>query len=58
MKKKPTMDDLKKAIINVLRDYDSETKSMGNITLKSLQNLQAEYNIYFVEPEEKQVDIL
>lgn len=53
-------DGLKEAIINVLTAA-SEWPIYGfaeNDMLRLLKILQTEYNIHFVEPEDKQVDIV
>lgn len=61
--------DLKQAILAVLKDaspdFVSESvQDIGHYTgeslvkTKLLQVLQAEYNIHFVEPTDKQIDLL
>ncbi len=63
-------DDLKAAILAVLEDASPDfvsgtewrdpyyDKEISLVKTKLLQVLQAEYNIYFVEPTDKQIDIL
>lgn len=60
----PTMNDLRKAILDVLQDatpacseYDAADDDDNMVvSLERLRILQAEYNIYFVEPDEPQVN--
>lgn len=58
---KPTMNDLKQAILDVLTDaslsLDGEIQYM-EIKKDLLKILQAEYNIYFVEPEDEQLEVI
>lgn len=51
--------DLRDAIRDVLEDAD-DTGCIGMYTVDAylLQTLQAEYNIHFVEPNDKQLDVL
>lgn len=56
---KKTFDDLKEAIIEVLLNADQiQVENMCLVPIEVLQTLQSEYNIYFVEPDQPQVDIL
>jgi hypothetical protein len=58
---KKTMDDLKQAILDVLRSTNDDVDKKvpyARISYSKLLNLQAEYNIHFVEPNEKQVEIV
>jgi hypothetical protein len=61
MNGKPIMNDLRTAILAVLQN--AMLSSDGKIPYMEvkeslLKTLQAEYNIYFVEPDEKQVEII
>lgn len=57
--KKTTMDDLRIAILKVLQDAAKvPTKKICMVDKTLLCNLQAEYNIYFVEPEDKQLEVV
>ena len=55
---KTTMDDLKNAILNVLLDAQSDNGALYSISAYPLQILQAEYNIFFVEPEDEQLEVI
>lgn len=60
------MDDLIQAILDVLDNavdvrsqyHTDDCDDRMAVDTKLLKNLQAEYNIYFVEPEDKQVDLI
>ena len=60
------MSDLQKAILDVLQDatrasseYDAADDDDNMVVShERLKVLQAEYNIYFVEPEDKQVNLV
>ena len=59
------MNDLKQAILDVLEDakpedecYEDRTMDRCSINTNKLRVLQAEYNIYFIEPDEPQVSLL
>jgi hypothetical protein len=58
---KTTMDDLRKAILDVLNGcYKITDPYYGEYAVpkKRLEVLQAEYNIYFVEPNEEQIECI
>ena len=60
---KTTCDDLKAAILAVLKDAQPDDLSDQSdpdcvVHTRLLNNLQAEYNIYFVEPNQPQVELV
>lgn len=60
---KKTMDDLREVILELLVSStaikNSEVYEKSYVVPKRLlRNLQAEYNIYFVEPDEKQLEVI
>lgn len=52
------MGDLRKAILAVLESSDRYDKNRILVDRDLLLVLQAEYNIYFVEPEDTQVGVV
>lgn len=56
--------DLKKAIVDVLKSSQEHNHEWGEalvtciVDKKLLYILQSEYNIFFVEPTDKQIDII
>jgi len=56
--KKTTMDDLKNAILNLLLDAQSDNGALYSVSAYPLRILQAEYNIFFVEPDEEQLEVI
>jgi hypothetical protein len=55
-----TFQDLKEAILEVLENSERSPVSDNcrRIPLKKLEQLQIAYNLYFVEPEDEQLDVI
>ena len=58
---KTVMDDLKYAILAVVSSampVDFRDRKEMAVPIQHLKALQAEYNIFFVEPEDKQLEVI
>jgi len=51
------MQDLKDAIKKVIQNADCDTGAWWYVHIRDLENLVAEYNIYFVEPDQEQLKL-
>jgi len=53
-----TMSDLRNAIYNVVASYPATLEDGVLVSKPALWNLQQEYNIHFVEPEDPQLEVI